>query len=381
MLVSVVSLLCLSGVVSAEFSDDFTTQGGSWAPITYSSGSTSDTWSLPPTLSWNSAVANLDLAAGDPASEINAGGGFIVEMDIVVGGGDGYGMFIGAGATAPSWDMPFDGIGTIRVEVTTNSIGSGTANYEWFLDDVSKGTGSYAMSSSQFVGIYAVNKGDDFPGFVTADNLSITSMAGPSEQACCYADGTCEVIISDACATNGGTPGGEGSTCDNSDGDNLADACDNCPNDDNEDQADLDGDGVGDVCDDDADGDGCESDPGADDCPLDPNKCAPGNCGCGVPDDGTDTDADEIADCDDNCPLYHDPSNVCAGCGGGECTVTECENMGMIDPADCDACDSCCPEICEVDLNSDGWLSPADVSAIVSILLPHASNMYWRLCD
>jgi hypothetical protein len=50
---------------------------------------------------------------------------------------------------------------------------------------------------------------------------------------------------------------------DEGDGDGVGDVCDNCVNDDNADQSDLDGDGTGDVCDpcpldplDDADGDG-----------------------------------------------------------------------------------------------------------------------------
>lgn len=48
----------------------------------------------------------------------------------------------------------------------------------------------------------------------------------------------------------------EGITCDR-DGDGVLDMDDNCPDDANADQADYDGDGVGDVCDDDDDNDGC----------------------------------------------------------------------------------------------------------------------------
>ena len=32
------------------------------------------------------------------------------------------------------------------------------------------------------------------------------------------------------------------------------------------------------------------------------------------------------------------------------------------------------------DLNADGWLSPMDISALVSILLPHTSNFHWVPC-
>ncbi len=42
----------------------------------------------------------------------------------------------------------------------------------------------------------------------------------------------------------------------NNDGDNLGNACDNCPDTPNNDQADTDGDGIGDACDPDRDGDG-----------------------------------------------------------------------------------------------------------------------------
>jgi len=51
-----------------------------------------------------------------------------------------------------------------------------------------------------------------------------------------------------------------------------------------------------------------------DGCPDDPNKTAPGICGCGVPD--TDSDGDEIPDCNDGCPddPYKTAPGIC-GCG------------------------------------------------------------------
>jgi hypothetical protein len=72
------------------------------------------------------------------------------------------------------------------------------------------------------------------------------------------------------------------------DDDTIANANDNCPLVINPDQADLDGDGIGDACDDDIDGDGAEED-GVDNCPLvaedwDEEDEEPGTPGYGCPD-------------------------------------------------------------------------------------------------
>ena len=114
-----------------------------------------------------------------------------------------------------------------------------------------------------------------------------------------------------------------------SDGDGIGDACDGCPNDPDND---ADGDGVcGDVdpcpydADNDADNDGVCGD--VDGCPNDENKTEPEVCGCGVPD--IDSDDDGTLDCGDNCP--NDESKTEPGaCGCGR-PDTDKDNDGILD--------------------------------------------------
>ena len=117
------------------------------------------------------------------------------------------------------------------------------------------------------------------------------------------------VFVSFAACDEGTDPGVPGDT----DGDGVG-KNDNCPNHKNRDQADLDGDGLGDVCDPDMDGDGHDND--TDNCPRIANPLQEdldldgiGNL-CDDDDDG-DGDGDET-DCDpDDDTIHHGAVEVC----------------------------------------------------------------------
>ena len=87
-----------------------------------------------------------------------------------------------------------------------------------------------------------------------------------------------------------------------SDGDGVPDGSDNCPTIANLDQADFDGDGDGNLCDDDRDGDGAPN--VTDNCPDDANEAQTDSDGDGVGDacDGAfdDADGDGVGDSLDN---------------------------------------------------------------------------------
>ncbi len=108
------------------------------------------------------------------------------------------------------------------------------------------------------------------------------------------------------------------------DGDDILDPVDNCPNDWNADQADTDGDGIGDVCDfDDSDGDGVSD--LFDNCPDTPNPDQADTDGDGIGDacqGVVDGDGDGIPDASDNCPTTPNPDQADAD---GDGTGDACE--------------------------------------------------------
>jgi hypothetical protein len=132
-----------------------------------------------------------------------------------------------------------------------------------------------------------------------------------------------------------GVPRSVPSPCDEAaardwDGDGVDNTADNCRFDANADQADDDGDGVGDACDpfaldpyDDLDGDGVGSD--ADTCPLEPNP------------DQQDADGDGVGDACDICPLDADPrQDDTDGDGRGDACDDDIDGDGVLNGADDD---------------------------------------------
>lgn len=143
-----------------------------------------------------------------------------------------------------------------------------------------------------------------------------------------------------------------GDACDSdNDNDGIDDVSDNCPVTINADQADLDSDGAGDVCDTDDDNDGIDD--GADNCPEVVNNDQLDSDGNDVGDAcDPDDDGDGLDDTADNCPLIVNPAQSDLDSDG---TGDECDE-DMDGDLVADDSDNC-PEVAnadQADVDSDG---------------------------
>jgi hypothetical protein len=129
--------------------------------------------------------------------------------------------------------------------------------------------------------------------------------------------------------------------CSDTDVDSTCDIADNCPITFNPDQSDIDGDGLGDACDNDMDGDSVPQDGDGSGTPGD-NPCASG----------------QTINCDDNCPSVYNPGQLNSDFDDLGDVCDNCPTMSNQDQADADAdgagdvCDEC------TDSDGDGFGDP-----------------------
>jgi hypothetical protein len=171
-------------------------------------------------------------------------------------------------------------------------------------------------------------------------------------------------------------------TSTDTDEDGIDDDFDNCPTTANPDQADLDDDGLGDVCDDDADGDGESSETDCDD--LDPSVY-PGAieiCEDGVDNDcnglidgddpSADCDGDGVVNGDDDCPDDFDPGQLDTDEDGlGDVCDDDDDDDGVLDDDDNCTLDANADQtdtdgdgdgdVCDDDADGDGVLDVDDL--------------------
>jgi len=155
-----------------------------------------------------------------------------------------------------------------------------------------------------------------------------------------------------------------------SDDDGVVDDADNCPGASNPDQSDLDGDGLGDVCDADLDGDGFEN--AVDNCPMVVNAEQSDLDSDGLGDAcDPDLDGDGIPNVNDNCVEAQNPEQIDTDLDGlgNECDADD-DNDAVLDG------DDNCPfnanaeqfdldgdglgDVCDADLDGDGVLNEDD---------------------
>ncbi|MEM9547930.1 MAG: thrombospondin type 3 repeat-containing protein [Bacteroidota bacterium] len=172
-----------------------------------------------------------------------------------------------------------------------------------------------------------------------------------------YVSANLQAVISKGTSTCLGNDGGNNDT----DGDGINNDDDNCPNVSNPDQADADGDGIGDACDstndNDTDGDGINNDD--DNCPNVSNPDQADSDGDGIGDacDSTndnDTDGDGVNNDDDNCPNVSNPDQADAD-GDGIGDACDSTNNNDSDGDGINNAQDNCPNVSNPDqTDSDG---------------------------
>jgi len=163
------------------------------------------------------------------------------------------------------------------------------------------------------------------------------------------------------------------------DGDRVGLGCDNCPTDANWDQANLDGDALGDVCDGDRDGDGKAN--GIDMCPDGPainwtrDTTLTGN---DIDDDGC-RDADEDSCVDRDGDGYGTTGFAITGCGGSTTVFDNCPVVSNPFQVDTNADGE--GDACDPDMDGDMLLNAADACPLNQSMTPGVGNGYDAGCD
>ena len=122
----------------------------------------------------------------------------------------------------------------------------------------------------------------------------------------------------------------------------MGDDCDSCPNDYNPDQDDLNGNGVGDACDNGIDSDHDGVPDIADNCPYVANCDQLDSDGDGYGDAcDQDKDNDRVSDAQDNCPIVYNPSQADSNSDGvGNACENDCDGDGIDDQHDVCPCNN-----------------------------------------